>query len=261
MNKIEAIILDLDGTLLDDEKNMDEIAQKIIKRKKKDIKIILASARQFYRIKPYLTSLDLLDNNNYTICFNGSLVVNNKEKQIFSSFINENNICAIDSFVLDNKDIEWTYYLYDKRFTREKIEDIKKFAKENKIFKIVGMAPPDRIESLKSILPESITNKVEVTNSEPNRIEFVAKGMKKVHAIKIVLDKLGVDKENAIAIGDGDNDIAMLEYVGCGIAMKNAPVIVKEKANIITKYTNNENGVGKMLEDLLKNDKEMIENV
>lgn len=253
MDKIEAIILDLDGTLLDDNKDIDEMTQNIINDIKNDIKIVIASARQFCRIKPYLVSLDLIDEDNYTICFNGALIVNNKEKQIFSSYIKDNTIIDIDDFILNNNDVEWTYYSYNDRFTRDKIDDIEKFLNENVIFKIVGIASSDRIENIKLKLPKCICDIVEVTNSEPDRIEFVNKGMTKVESIKLVLDKLGIDKEKVVAIGDGDNDIAMLEYVGCGIAMKNAPNIVKAKADKITKYTNNENGVGIMIKEILDN--------
>lgn len=253
MKKLEAIILDLDGTLLDDNKIIDKKAQEIIKNIKDNVKIVIASARQFYRIKPYLTSLDLINDNNYTICFNGSLIVDNKERQIFSSYIKNNILIDIDNFILKNSDVEWTYYSYNDRFTRDKIEDIEKFVKENTIFKIVGLASPKRIKDIKLALSEDICNIVEVTNSEPNRIEFVNKGMTKIKAIKLVLDKLGISKENVVAIGDGDNDITMLEYVGCGIAMKNSPNNVKEKADVITKYTNNKNGVGFMLKELVEN--------
>lgn len=154
MEKIEAIILDLDGTLLDDNKNIDELTQNIIKDIKNDIKIVIASARQFCRIKPYLVNLDLIDKGNYTICFNGALIVNNKEKQIFSSYINNNTIIDIDDFILNNNDVEWTYYSYNDRFMRDKIDDIEKFANENVIFKIVGIASSDRIENIKLKLPK-----------------------------------------------------------------------------------------------------------
>lgn len=253
MDRIEAIILDLDGTLLDDNKDIDEMTQNIIKDIKNDIKIVIASARQFCRIKPYLVSLDLIDEDNYTICFNGSLIVNNKEKQIFSSYIKDNTIIEIDDFILNNNDVEWTYYSYNDRFTRDKIEDIETFVNENEIFKIVGISSPKRIADFKSTLPQNIYDIVEVTNSEPNRIEFVNKGMTKVKSIDLVLDKLGIDKEKVVAIGDGDNDIAMLQYVGLGIAMKNSPDNVKEQADMITKYTNNENGVGIMIKEILEN--------
>ena len=72
MNKIKAIILDLDGTLLDDNKKISYKTTEYLKQIKNKVKIILASARQFGTIKPYLENLDLLEENNYTICFNGS---------------------------------------------------------------------------------------------------------------------------------------------------------------------------------------------
>ena len=82
MNKIKAIILDLDGTLLDDNKKIGDKTIHYLRQIKNNLKIIPASARQFCTIKPYLENLGLLDENNYTICFNGSLIVNNKESEI-----------------------------------------------------------------------------------------------------------------------------------------------------------------------------------
>ncbi|OAB47215.1 Cof-type HAD-IIB family hydrolase [Paenibacillus antarcticus] len=54
-------------------------------------------------------------------------------------------------------------------------------------------------------------------------------------AIKKVLDYLEIDKSEAIAFGDGGNDLDMLEYVGLGIAMGNGENRLKEKANFVTR--------------------------
>ena len=67
------------------------------------------------------------------------------------------------------------------------------------------------------------------------------------------LYKLNIKKEEIIAIGDGDNDIEMIKYVGIGIAMLNAPDIVKKHADIITKYSNNNDGIYDVLKNVLKN--------
>ena len=75
--------------------------------------------------------------------------------------------------------------------------------------------------------------------------------MTKVKAIELLLTKLGIDKENVVAIGDGENDIDMIKYVGCGIAMVNSPEIVKDNADIITKHSNNEDGVYYAIKNLL----------
>lgn len=250
MNNIKAIILDLDGTLLDDNKKISDKTIDFLKQIKKDIKIIPASARQFCTIKPYLEKLDLLDDNNYTICFNGSLVVNNKEDELFSSYIDKNMVVEIDDFILDNN-IDWTYYLYDNRLLRNDISNIEEFVNKNKIYKIVGISTPDVIEKIRNNLPKCILDNLEITSSELNRIEFVNKGMTKVKAIELLLNKLDIDKENVVAIGDGDNDIDMIKYVGCGIAMLNSPEIVKENAVIVTKYSNNEDGAYYAIKELL----------
>lgn len=250
MNKIKAIILDLDGTLLDDNKKIGDKTIHYLKQIKNNVKIIPASARQFCTIKPYLENLGLLDENNYTICFNGSLIVNNKESEIFSSHIDKSVVIKIDNFILDNK-IDWTYYLYDNRLLRNEISNIEKFANENKIYKIVGVSTSSVINKIRSNLPKEVLENLEITSSELNRIEFVNKGMTKVKAIELLLNKLDIDKENVVAIGDGDNDIDMIKYVGCGIAMSNSPEIVKENADIVTEYSNNEDGVYYAIKELL----------
>lgn len=250
MNNIQAIILDLDGTLLDDEKRVSERTIELLKSIKDEIKIIPASARQFCRIKPYLEEIGLLDNNNYTICLNGSLIVNNDEEVLFSQHIDEDVIVGIDNFIL-NSGIEWTYYLYDSRITRSKITNIEEFASSNNVYKIVGLASPDVISGLRSSLPSYLQEKMEVTSSELDRIEFVKKGMTKVDAIDMLMNKLEIDRELIVAIGDGDNDNDMLKYAGIGIAMQNAPDNVKINADLTTKYSNNEDGVYHMINELM----------
>ncbi len=250
MKNIKAIILDLDGTLLDDNKKISDKTIEFLIQIRRDIKIIPASARQFCTIKPYLEKLDLLNDDNYTICFNGSLVVSNKEDELFSSYIDKNVVVEIDDFILDNN-IDWTYYLYDNRLLRKDISDIKEFVNKNNIYKIVGISTPEVIDKIRNNLPKCILDNLEITSSELNRIEFVNKGMTKVKAIELLLNKIDIDKENVVAIGDGDNDIDMIKYVGCGIAMLNSPKIVKENADIVTKYSNNEDGVYYAIKEIL----------
>lgn len=67
---------------------------------------------------------------------------------------------------------------------------------------------------------------------------------------KKLLEILDIKKEEAIAIGDDNNDLSMFEQVGYKIAVSNAIDIVKEKADEIT-LSNDENGVAVFLEKLL----------
>ena len=243
------VILDLDGTLLTSDKRISEYTKEIIRKLNKDVKFVLASARAFVTIKPYLKKLGLLNKNNYTIAFNGSLVVNNFEEPIIDEEIENNSKRILQEYIDSNNQVEWHYYTYDKNILMNDIKDIFDFIKNNKIYKIVCLANEDIIIKMRKDMPYSITELFQITSSEPTRIEFVKKGMRKIEAIKLLLKELNINSSEVIAMGDGENDIEMIKYAGCGIAMGNATEEVKSIADIITD-TNDNDGVGKILKKI-----------
>ena len=60
------------------------------------------------------------------------------------------------------------------------------------------------------------------------------------------LPKLGIEAENVIAFGDGENDRSIIEYAGIGVAMGNAVQEILDIADEVTN-TNNEDGIAEML--------------
>ncbi len=65
--------------------------------------------------------------------------------------------------------------------------------------------------------------------------EITIKGINKSYGIKSYLDYHGISVEDTFAFGDGPNDLDMLLYVGCGIAMGNSRQEVKDIADYVTK--------------------------
>jgi len=65
----------------------------------------------------------------------------------------------------------------------------------------------------------------------------------------MLINRLGIKKEEVIAIGDEENDLPMIKYVGMGVAMGNATIAVKKAAKMITE-TNNDAGVAKAIRTL-----------
>jgi hypothetical protein len=61
---------------------------------------------------------------------------------------------------------------------------------------------------------------------------------------------INIDKNDVIAVGDGFNDLSMIEYAGLGIAMDNAPQEVKSRANFVTS-SNEEDGVARVIEKFI----------
>ena len=253
MEKI--VVLDLDGTLLNSNKEISEFTCGVIKKIKDNNKIVLASARGFTRIKPYLEELELLSSDNCTIAFNGSLVLTNEEKIIIDNEIDLDSKYYLDDFIKSYKNIDWFYYTYDGRVNYKDILDINTFIVNNKIYKVVCCASNDIINEIRNNISDHIRELFEISSSEEKRIEFVKKGSNKVKSIQILLEKLNKNRDDLIAIGDGENDIDMIKYAKIGIAMDNAPDSVKKIANIVT-VSNDLDGVGKILEKILIDKKE-----
>lgn len=93
---------------------------------------------------------------------------------------------------------------------------------------------------------------LEISASAPTLLELNAKGVTKGTGMLRFLDHCGYVPEEAVAIGDYENDISMIRTAGLGVAMGNAIAVVKEAADFVTD-TNTRNGVGKLLDSLPNN--------
>ncbi|ADU30927.1 Cof-type HAD-IIB family hydrolase [Evansella cellulosilytica] len=71
-------------------------------------------------------------------------------------------------------------------------------------------------------------------------IDVLPSGGSKAKGIENMLKELNIDKKDAFAFGDGLNDLEMLQYVGCGIAMGNAVEEAKKAADIVTDHVNDD---------------------
>lgn len=89
-----------------------------------------------------------------------------------------------------------------------------------------------------------------VFRSEPYFLELVPKGIDKARSLSVLLEKLGMTKDEMIAVGDGFNDLSMIQYAGLGVAMANAQKVVKENADFIT-LSNEEDGVAHVVEKFI----------
>ena len=84
------------------------------------------------------------------------------------------------------------------------------------------------------------------TTSLPVNIEINSAAANKGHALECLCAMLGIDPAETLAFGDGSNDISMLRAAGCGVATANAFEEVKAAADRVT-GTNNEAGVAAVL--------------
>lgn len=87
--------------------------------------------------------------------------------------------------------------------------------------------------------------------SQADMFEFVHPELSKVYGISYYCSQHGYSIEEAAAFGDTTNDIEMLMGCGTGVCMCNGTEDAKHAADIVTKYSNDENGLARELEDIL----------
>lgn len=75
-------------------------------------------------------------------------------------------------------------------------------------------------------------------------------GIDKARSLAVLLDKIGMTKEQMVACGDGFNDLSMIQFAGLGVAMANAQDAVKKDADFIT-LSNEEDGVAYAVEKFI----------
>ena len=96
------------------------------------------------------------------------------------------------------------------------------------------------------------SRKIIKTGTEETVIEYyyteiTSKNVDKWYAIEYLMDKLNIQREEVMAIGDNVNDKMMIENAGCGVAMGNSAPYIKESADIVVS-NNNEDGVAEAIE-------------
>ncbi|MDN6196317.1 MAG: HAD-IIB family hydrolase, partial [Atopostipes suicloacalis] len=91
-------------------------------------------------------------------------------------------------------------------------------------------------------IPADYHEKYNIFKSQDFILEILPLNVDKGFSMRLIGEMLGLEKEQIMGIGDQENDLALVENAGLGIAMENAIEEVKKAADYIT-YSNDENGV------------------
>ena len=109
------------------------------------------------------------------------------------------------------------------------------------IHKLLCMGDPMRIRALQKEAQQHFPELIAL-RSKPEYLEILSRESTKRSATQVLLDHYGLDAAQAVAFGDSDVDVDMLQYCGFGVAMGNAPRQVKEAADYVT-ASNDQEGV------------------
>lgn len=282
----KAIIIDLDGTLLNDYKEIPSQNREEINKLYKRFGIIpiIATARPL-GVAKYIANKGGEAFQNYIIATNGAMLEDIKNSnylinQSLSKEQLEQLIELCEKYNLEYEAMTSKYEVADSKYSYRRCidpmydnmgipfnyqSDLRKYllTLEDPIplFSVNGTE-----EELERVLSEfeklndiqisgqciRTTPEVDVEGKLKSLAyyDIMKKGVTKASAIEILANHLGIKKKEIIAIGDGGNDKEMLEMAGLKIAMANATDELKEIADIVTKKDNNNGGVAEIVKQL-----------
>lgn len=263
------IALDMDGTLLDEEKKISPGNYAAIQQARENgVKIVLASGRPLIGFKRYLEELNLISEDDYAVAFNGALVQSTEGNEMISkttlaledykylyelSKKLEVNIHALtEDSVITPKDSKYTRVESEINKIPTEIIAVEDVHEDTTIVKVMFVDEPELIEEIMENIPEEVKDRYTIVRSAPFFLEFLDKSVNKGSGVASLAEKLNIKQEEVICIGDAGNDIHMIQYAGLGVAMGNAFPEVKRVANFITK-TNEQDGVAHIINKFILN--------
>ena len=268
-------ITDLDHTFLRNDLSVSDYTKKIWNSYSQDSILSIATARTYMKTAQFLGGVDV---NAPMILLDGALIAMMDKKIIDTKFlgrdvsdmiIDEGWKFGIYPFILsleDSKNLKEAF-LHDEVLNKHQAQVLTRYSSADNLqkysgiramdenFKIVYMGEEELLrelaehlenifgDDLKYILaPEAYVGCYFLTILHPKA--------DKSHGIQAVSEYVGFDLEDLTVFGDNFNDIGMFELAGTSVAMLNAQPEVKDKADIVLKHNNDEDGVAKYLEGL-----------
>ena len=260
---MKALFFDIDGTLIDDARGIQEIPKGVNKELKRiqeqGHKIFISSGRPKAMLNEMILSAGfdgyVLANGGYVEIDGQSIYENRMDHNLSMQTIkllDELNcdymIETADHIYLDQSHHE--LYEFFSRFNQGHIF-IRKFDIDEVLKKAIkiefNVLNKDR-EKVENAISDKFGYVISYDqHGTDNAFEIYSSTLSKAIGIQKVLDYYQIDKKDSYSFGDGINDIDMIEYCGVGVAMGNAVRELKDVADIICKPID-ENG----LEDILK---------
>lgn len=121
----------------------------------------------------------------------------------------------------------------------------------NAILRKIGELEDIEVLDISHMSRKVISNGSEEVPIEYFYTEITEKNVDKWYALEFLINKLHIDKNEVIAIGDNVNDKKMIEQAGLGVAMKNSTPKITEIADYVTNFDNNNDGAARTLEKFL----------
>ena len=258
--------IDLDGTLLTDDKQITEGNKNAVAdAMKAGVVMCVSTGRAWPGAKKFVRELGV---TAPVITSNGAMIVDPLTEEV------------LYDLKLDFEDVRQIYRLgceigvtqivwsgrqlygsrmdeylgdYSRRFgfmepiVLQSIEDLC----EKGVSKILWYFPEPTADGYLRKVPAALRDKLNIVTSTPFFLEFFHKEVSKAAAVEMVAERFNIPRSEIVCVGDAGNDLPMIRMAGLGVAMGNATDDVKAEADYITD-DNMHDGVAKVIRRFLK---------
>ncbi|TQR08339.1 Cof-type HAD-IIB family hydrolase [Psychrobacillus soli] len=246
VNKV--LFFDIDGTILDEDKNIPiGVINSIQQARENGHEIVISTGRAPFTAKSILDQLSV----DSFICYNGQIVQFQGEI-IHKGVIDTQELQSLTDFALQRDrplvymdDVEFVSNVPGHQDVYESISSLKlalprteeNFFLTNDIHQALIFCDMEVQKEYEEAFPN-----LKFVRWHRVSCDVLPQGVSKAKGIQLFLQHLNKTVDDAIAFGDGFNDIEMLQYVGTGVAMGNAVEELKKHATFVTDHVS-ENGL------------------
>jgi|GEM_PF-4760157 len=276
LKNIKYLALDMDGTLLPDDKRITDYTLEALKEAHlSGYKLCICSGRSFAGVYKYEQLRNIID---YYVCFEGGYIVDNQNplspKVIHSVSIPSKALDVIIKSCKDNGamlalltnsegfclNCESRIYESVRIWGSEPVDidssGALNFIGNRDVFISLIYGEKNVIDSIWETFSSEITERFDVINTyldfkDLHHLVIKAPGVNKWQGLSRVMELNGFGAENLITFGDWHNDFEMIKNAGVGVAMKNAEPAIINAAMVITDHDNNDEGVARFIKQKL----------
>lgn len=235
-NAVRAVVMDLDRTILPASLDLSPATLAAVPAVNgAGIEPIIATGRMFASARPYARQLGV---TAPVICYQGALVADPKTGEwlahhpidvaaaleVIDAVRREGfhmNVYVDDMLCVEQPTPEARTYAEHARLEMHVVGNFDAWL-DRPTTKIVVVGEPDPLDGLQASLRARFDHRLFIAKSLPFFLEVASPGVSKGAALRFVCDRLGIDPADAVAFGDGANDLELLETAGLGVAVEDA---------------------------------------
>ena len=239
--------LDVDGTLVDHDGRMSPAMQQELVRAAAEHTVVIATGRSLGATLPIVEAAGI--ERGYAVCSNGAVtvkmdpevegghrIIDTRAFQPGHALRTLREVAPEAHYAVETADggFHSTEGFQDASFGVEASETALDDLMELEAVRVVVHVPDLSPQEFSKVIAESGVHGVEYSIGWTAWLDMAAPGISKASALEVIRERLGIDRESTVTVGDGFNDTEMLTWAGVGVAMGQAPQGVKDVADVVT---------------------------